>query len=690
MMIRDVTAIRQQSEKLEASERRFRSLFENVAEGVYQSSEDGKILEANPALVEMLGYESLDELKAIDIGKDLYVDPRDREEVRRLLAQEGGLSGRELRLRRKDGSVITVLENARAVRRAEGEIAHYEGTLTDISQLKQAEETLMQARDQALHVSRMKSEFLANVSHEIRTPMNGVIGMADLLSETALSSEQREYADAVRRSAHYLLNIINDILDFSKIEAGRLELEAIEFDLRESMEDVVELLADKAQEKGLDLFAEIEPRLPAHFVGDPYRIQQVVTNLVGNAIKFTHEGNVIVRVRHEGGVKLIVEVEDTGIGVAPEMRERLFQPFTQADGSTTRKFGGTGLGLAISRQLVELMGGVIGMRAGAERGSVFFFELPLPVSASAFSLEVNLTPVVAQRRPKALLATTNPARTAAYRAALATLGMEVTCVGSAEEILDAARKTPYAAIVCDHQLPDRGAVLLSQMLGEAGIAPEKTLVRLVRWRERTLERLNDELFAATLPEPCRQAQFFGAIQTILSGLGTAEGLSQLERQLADAEPKEIEAPPSDAPNERVLIAEDNAINQRVAVRMLEKLGVSADVVENGRLAVEALRMGNYALVFMDCQMPEMDGFAATGEIRDWEISRGRARLPIVAMTAHAMQGDRERCLAAGMDDYLAKPISRGGLEGILRKWLPGYHKVEPELEAVISDSSQTA
>jgi two-component system, sensor histidine kinase and response regulator len=688
MMIRDVTAIRQQSEKLEASERRFRSLFENVAEGVYQSSEDGKILEANPALVEMLGYGSLDELKAIDIGKDLYVDPQDRDAVRLLLAQEGGLSGRELRLRRKDGSVITVLENARSVPRADGEIAHYEGTLTDISQLKQAEETLMQARDQALHVSRMKSEFLANVSHEIRTPMNGVIGMADLLSETALSSEQREYADAVRRSAHYLLNIINDILDFSKIEAGRLELEAIDFDLRESMEDVVELLAEKAQEKGLDLFAQIDPRLPAHFVGDPYRIQQVVTNLVGNAIKFTHEGNVIVRVRHEGGVKLIVEVEDTGIGVAPDMRERLFQPFTQADGSTTRKFGGTGLGLAISRQLVELMGGVIGMRAAAGQGSVFFFELPLPVSPSAFSLEVNLTPVVAQRRPKALLATTNPARTAAYRAALETLGMEVNCVESAEAIVEAACKTAYAAIVCDHQLPDRSAVSLSQMLGEAGIAPEKTLVRLVRWRERTLERLNDELFAATLPEPCRQAQFFGALQTILSGLGTSEGLSQLERQLAEAEPREeVVAPPSDEPNERVLIAEDNVINQRVAVRMLEKLGVSADVVENGRLAVDALRAGNYALIFMDCQMPEMDGFAATGEIRDWELSRGRARLPIVAMTAHAMQGDRERCLAAGMDDYLAKPISRGGLEGILRKWLPGYHKVEPELAGVSSDSS---
>jgi PAS domain S-box-containing protein len=694
MMVRDVTAIRQQSEKLEASERRFRSLFENVAEGVYQSTEDGKILEANPALVSMLGYESLQELKAIDIAKDLYVDAGDRESVQRMLSEEGAVSGRELRLRRKDGTVITVLENARAVRGPDATIAHYEGTLTDISQLKQAEETLTQARDQALHVSKMKSEFLANVSHEIRTPMNGVIGMADLLSETALTSEQREYADAVRRSAHYLLNIINDILDFSKIEAGRLELEAIDFDLRESIEDVVELLADKAQEKGLELFAQIDPRMPGRFVGDPYRIQQVVTNLVGNAIKFTANGDVILRVRHESGgtwPKLLVEVEDTGIGVPEEMRNRLFQPFTQADGSTTRRFGGTGLGLAISRQLVELMGGKISMRPGAERGSVFCFELPLAVSPTSFSLEVPLAPLASARRPRALLASTHPVRVATYRSALETLGLEVEIVSSAGAVLTAAASTVFAVIVCDQQLADMSAVSLSQRLREQGIEADKVLVRLVRWRERTLERLNDELFAATLPEPCRQAQFFGAIESMIHGHRTAESLRQLERELVEAEPEvttEAYGQPESA--RRVLIAEDNAINQRVALRMLEKLGVTADVVENGRLAVEALRVEGYGLVFMDCQMPEMDGFAATAEIRAIEAAQGRERIPIVAMTAHAMQGDRERCLAAGMDDYLAKPISRGGLEGMLNKWLAAYHIVAPDLAATTSDASRRA
>jgi CheY-like chemotaxis protein len=329
------------------------------------------------------------------------------------------------------------------------------------------------------------------------------------------------------------------------------------------------------------------------------------------------------------------------------------------------------------------------MRAAEKRGSIFFFELPLPLSSTAFSLEVPLRPLPSVRRPKALLCTTNPARTSSYSAALESLSLEVTTVATAAELLDEAQNKPYAVIVCDQQMPDLSAVVLSQELSSRNIAPEKTLLRLVRWRERTLERLNDDLFAATLPEPCRQAQFFGAVQTILNGLSTAEGLSQLERQLAEAEPL-VKAPPpdNDGPNERVLIAEDNMINQRVALRMLEKLGVGADVVENGRLAVEAIRTKNYGLVFMDCQMPEMDGFAATGEIRDWEISQDGIRIPIVAMTAHAMQGDRERCLAAGMDDYLAKPISRAGLEGILRKWLPGYHTLPAELEELISNSSQ--
>jgi signal transduction histidine kinase/CheY-like chemotaxis protein len=579
------------------------------------------------------------------------------------------MNNRELRLRRRDGTILTVLENARAVVGAGGEVEFYEGTLTDISQLKAAEETLMQARDQALHVSRMKSEFLANVSHEIRTPMNGIIGMTDLLGETSLSSEQREYADAVKRSAQYLLNIINDILDFSKIEAGRLELESIDFDLRESVEDVVELLADKAQEKELSLYADIDLRMPSRFLGDPYRIQQVVTNLLGNAIKFTNRGEVSLRVSFRapegaGKSRLLVEVEDTGIGVPEEMREKLFQPFTQADGSTTRRFGGTGLGLAISRQLVELMGGTIGMRPGDVQGSVFYFELPLTVSPAALG-------AVRKRggAGKALLAMKEGERARAYARTLAAIGFAVEPASSGQAALEAAKVGGFRLVLCEQQMPDISAVELSQKMAAAGLAPEAGLIRLVRWRERTWERLNDHLFAATLPEPCRLVQLVGAIDGLLGEAPASEDLEQLQASLereAEYAAGEAEA------GLKVLIAEDNAINQRVAVRMLEKLGVATEVVENGRLAVEAVRAGRYGLVFMDCQMPEMDGFAATDALRKLEKELGRARLPIVAMTAHAMQGDRERCLDAGMDDYMSKPISRAALEKMLQQWLPGY------------------
>ncbi len=684
MVIRDVSAARRQSELLAASERRFRSLFENVAEGVYQSSVDGKILEANSALVRMLGYESLDELKAMDIARDLYAEAAERGEATRVLAVAGMMNNRELRLRRKDGSILTVLENARAVAGPDGAIAYYEGTLTDISQLKAAEETLMAARDQALHVSRMKSEFLANVSHEIRTPMNGIIGMTDLLGDTPLSSEQREYTDAVKRSAQYLLNIINDILDFSKIEAGRLELESIDFDLRECVEDVIELLADKAQEKELALFADIDLKMPTRFLGDPYRIQQVITNLLGNAIKFTHRGEVTVRVHYRapqqsGQARLVIEVEDTGIGVPVEMREKLFQPFMQGDGSTTRKFGGTGLGLAISRQLVDLMGGRIGMRPGLDLGSVFYFEIPLTLSPAA-------VPAL-RKRPRAgraLLAMGQGERAQVLARTLSAVGFAVEQASTAETALAKASAQEYSLILCEQQFAPLTAVEMSQRLRDAGQTPQENLIRLVRWRERTWERLNDHLFAATLPEPCRLAQLLGAVDEVLGETDLADDLERLHARLDDIEASEELASGEAA---RVLIAEDNAINQRVALRMLEKIGVAADVVENGRLAVDAVRSRRYALVFMDCQMPEMDGFAATRALREIEAN-GAARLPIIAMTAHAMQGDRERCLDAGMDDYMSKPISRAMLEKMLDKWLPGFAAGANE-ERLSSGSVQT-
>lgn len=689
MVVRDITELKQQSMALAASEKRFRSLFENVSEGVYRSSCEGKILEANPALVAMLGYGSLENLRQTSIERDLYVDPVDRSLAVHQLQIDGSLNNFELRLRRKDGSILTVLENARVVKTPEGEIQFYEGTLTDISHMKQVEAALVEARDEALHASRLKSEFLANVSHEIRTPMNGIIGMTDLLSDTALDTEQREYADAVRRSAQYLMNIINDVLDFSKIEAGRVEIEKIEFQLRESVEDVVELLAEQAQEKGLEFAATFDSDLPATFVGDPYRIQQVITNLMGNAIKFTPAGQVVIRVhlsRNDGtSCDVDVEVLDTGIGIAPELKSRLFQPFTQGDGSTTRRFGGTGLGLAISRQLVEMMGGQIGTEQRSGGGSRFWFRVPLQIASERAA--ISLTRMDWTKVRRALLAIPRHEQRESARQVLLGLGFEITSAQSGQELIllagDAqAQNAPFSLILVHDGLPDMNSARLANLLVGAGIDPVKTVLRMVRLRDRASQREFDPLFAATLSDPFRQSNLIEAIERLGAGPEPSSELLELSHRLVD------DALQRTGSRSRLLIAEDNLINQRVAVRMLAKLDLSADIVDNGAKAVEALKETAYPVVLMDCQMPEMGGFEATKIIRAWEAAEHLPRTPIIAMTAHAMPGDRERCLASGMDEYISKPISLAVLESTLSRWLD-LNRVAPAPKRELSGAAGT-
>ena len=670
MVVRDITELRQQTEALAASEKRCRALFENVSEGVYRSTEDGRIIEANPALVAMLGYSSIDELRLASIGMDIYSDPTDRNNAVGQLIEHRMVNNFELRLRRKDGTILTVLENARVVARPDGGIDSFEGTLTDISQMKQVEEALVEARDQAIHVSRLKSEFLANVSHEIRTPMNGIIGMTELLTGTVLTSEQSEYADAVGRSAQYLMNIINDILDFSKIEAGRLELEQIEFDLRESVEDVIELLAEKAQEKGLVLAASIDPDLPATFRGDPTRLQQVITNLVGNAIKFTASGEVVVRVRRnanlDGRCEVAVEVLDTGIGISTELKSRLFQPFNQGDGSTTRRFGGTGLGLAISRQLVELMGGQIGAEVRSGGGSRFWFHVPLLIVAE--QAPILITNGGGQQSRRALLSISQKDRLETTLAVLQSLGFSTVLANSGQELILLAgdailQHEPFQLILVPHDLPDMNSIQLAGHLQNLGVSADRLLARFVSMRERAAERAGDPLFAATISDPVRRRTLIETIERIMSGAHPDQSLIALQQQLVLSPLFRTDS------QSRILIAEDNEINQRVAVRMLEKLGLEADIVDNGAKAFAALKEIAYPLVLMDCQMPEMDGFQATAAIRLWEAELGHSRTPIIAMTAHAMPGDRERCLEVGMDDYLSKPITLSSLEATLSRWI---------------------
>jgi signal transduction histidine kinase len=528
---------------------------------------------------------------------------------------------------------------------------------------------LAEARDQALAATRAKAEFLATMSHEIRTPLNGVIGMTELLLGMPLALEQQEYVEVIRRSSDTLLALINDILDFSKIEAGKLAFEYIGFDLRTAVEDVLELLADKAASKGLELACLMHPSVPLWVESDPGRLRQILTNLVGNAVKFTETGEILVRVMvvEETGHDALVrfEVSDTGIGIAPADQAKLFEVFAQADSSTTRKYGGTGLGLAISRRLVELLGGTIGVQSTPGQGSTFWFTTRLLKRLTPSTVGPHEASVVWGVR--ALCVDDNALNRTILEQHLQSWGMQVDCAidgPSALARLQAAQRAgkPYALVILDMHMPGMDGLTLARRIKADPTLMDVRLAMVSSIGQRgQAQEARAAGIAAYLTKPVRRLHLYDTLTTVLGAPNTQRPPALVTRHsVAEAQAQR---------RLKVLVAEDNVVNQKVAVRLLEKLGCRVDIVANGVEALAAHASGTYDVIFMDGQMPAMDGYAATAAIRAREAQTGQ-HIPIIAMTANAMQGDREECLAAGMDDYMSKPIKSEELAQLLRKWQP--------------------
>ncbi|PLX83873.1 MAG: hybrid sensor histidine kinase/response regulator [Desulfuromonas sp.] len=664
---------------LRESEERFRTLIETTPEGIVENDLAGVVTFSNRAHHQILGFDE-GELLGGAIWATLPTE-ESRRELRdflaHLVAEQPPPESFEARNRTRDGRLVDLQVDWNYKRDVRGEVIGFVSVITDITERKRARQELERAKEAAEAANRAKGAFLANMSHEIRTPMNAIIGMTDLTLGTGLEREQREWLGMVKTSAESLLRVINDILDFSKIEAGMLELDSRSFDLRETVEGTVEVLAVQAHQKGLELACHIAPEVPWGVVGDAGRLRQVLINLVGNAIKFTAEGEVVLRVEQEpdgpasGHCLLKFTVSDTGIGIPADKMDRIFRSFTQVDGSTSRTHGGTGLGLSISRQIVELMGGTVGVESVEGRGSTFHFTLDFPMAIETPPAASDvLTPQL--RGLRTLVVDDHATSRLFLEKVLTRWGLEVTLAGGGEQGLRALRdagdrRNPFQLLLLDSGMPGMyGFALAEQIRPQRDMTGPALMMVTTEDVGRAAARCRDLDIACYLVKPLRQSELFNGILASLespAGAPAAKGVPPVGPVPVGAgEGSGLPEVPL-----RVLLAEDNPINQKLARALLEARGWKVTAVSNGAEVVRQAKEGGVDLVLMDVQMPEMDGLDATRAIRRLEGSAGT--VPIIGLTAHAMKGDREIFLSAGMDDYVAKPIKPEELFGAIVRCL---------------------
>jgi len=675
--------------ELKVSEEKFRTIADHTYDWEFWRGMDGNLLYISPSCERVSGYTPEEFYQDPDLIVSV-IHPDDRDKYLQHLADnangtEPGCSKLNFRINTRNNEELWIEHSCREVLNNEGKHLGRRVSNRDITERKKAEEkilafsSLMEKKNAELGAALLtaeeatiaKSQFLATMSHEIRTPMNGVIGMTGLLLDTDLNEEQRQFADIIHKSGEALLGLINDILDFSKIEAGKMDLDLLDFDLRTTLEDTVEMLAMRIVNLTPELICRIDPAVPPYLKGDPGRLRQIITNLAGNAIKFTHEGEIVISVMIESeendSILLRFELRDTGIGIPENRCAAIFSPFTQADGSTTRKYGGTGLGLAICRQLTELMGGEIGVKSKEGVGSTFWFTSRFEKSA-AFPETAEAAARIDISGTKVLVVDDNDTSRMLMITLLNIWGCRYETAADGETALSLLREAvsygePFRIALLDLEMPGMDGLELGRLIkGDPQLEP--TLMIMVTSLARRgdagiLEKIG---FVGYLHKPVRQSLLYNCIAIALGR--TASGNTQhtgiiTRHTVAESRKQGV----------LILLADDNIINQKVAQNMLSKLGYKADVAADGVEVIRALEIINYDLVLMDCQMPVMDGFEATVIIRDPGSKVKNHSVPIIAMTANAMKGDREQCITVGMDDYLAKPMKKVELAEILDKWL---------------------